>query len=244
MESRGNSVGHKGRSEDHELDQIAAEIDKLAIAGNGKGGRLVELADETGSRIVRVKDGAVVATDAESPALSPEGIGFAYIREMKGRGTLFIFDKQRGAHSVTDSSYDVRQVAFLDEGMLVFAARHQKRLSLFVITKDGSISPFLDIQANVGAFSVSPDGSRIAFTESVKHRWQLGVFDRVNHSVIQITDFDCNAYESSWTSASEIVVASDCTRGLGLTALVKIELPKHRINGIENSNALLAMRPN
>jgi hypothetical protein len=41
-----------------------------------------------------------------------------------------------------------------------------------------------------------------------------------------LTANDCNAYQPTWRTSSQILYATDCGRGLGLTALASAELSR------------------
>ncbi|WP_035347214.1 glycosyltransferase 87 family protein [Edaphobacter aggregans] len=206
----------------------AAAVDQLSFTVAPDNSLLVEIADASGSRIVRTNGARVLADDAESPALSPDGQTLAYIREAKGRGLLRASVLSSANHDMqlTDETYDVRQAGFLGSGRLLFAAKHEGHTGLYTVSPGHQPGSFFSATDDIAAFAVSPDDRLIAFTELVHNRWQLAVLDTQSNRVTTLTSNDCNAYRPSWSSANEILYASDCGRGIGLTALAWAELPR------------------
>ncbi|HTF66628.1 MAG TPA: hypothetical protein VK638_28490, partial [Edaphobacter sp.] len=70
----------------------------------------------------------------------------------------------------------------------------------------------------------SPNERYMAFTERIHNRWQLAVLDMSNRQVKVLTTTDCNAYTPAWSARSSIVYATDCGRGVGLTALAAFDI--------------------
>ncbi|WP_263367283.1 glycosyltransferase family 87 protein [Edaphobacter bradus] len=195
---------------------------------------LLELADAAGSRIVRASDASLVAQDAESPALSADGLTLAFVRETKGRGSLWMssFDEPQGrasvvppnspTHIVEDDNYDVRSASFLRSGALLFLAKHRGRMGLFTVVPGNQPVPFFSADEEIASFSISPDERLVALTELRRNRWQLVSFDTVSRHESVLTSGDCNAYTPAWLTSTTIIYATDCSRGLGLTALASV----------------------
>lgn len=202
--------------------------DHLSLANGADGTLLVEAADAHGSRIVRSSDGATVVNDGESPSLSADAQRLVYLREIKGRGTLRLlelsgkndFELIRNGRE----EYDVRQAAFAGDDKVLFAAKYKGRVSLFTIAGDGVPNPFFAAEGDIGGFAISPDALHIVFTELLEDRWQLALLDIETGKARTLTHNDCNAYEPTWRAEDEIVYATDCGRGLGLTALAKMQV--------------------
>jgi hypothetical protein len=209
------------------LPSGATPVDQLSFTATGES-LLVEIADATGSRVVRSSDAITLANDAESPAVSRDGLTLAYIREVKGRGYLRTSELSPPHRDLqlTDESYDVRQASFLGSERLVVAAKHNEHISLFIVSPGQQFSPFFSAAGDIGGFAISPDDRLIAFTELVRSRWQLAVLEMQSGRVTTLTAIDCNAFRPTWSSATEILYATDCGRGLGLTALARAELPR------------------
>ena len=70
--------------------------------------------------------------NAESPAISSDGRSVAFIREEKGRGTLWVsrLNPPLSAHQVAGDAYDVRDVTFAPSGLIMFGAKVNGRISI------------------------------------------------------------------------------------------------------------------
>jgi hypothetical protein len=195
-----------------------SQADQLSVAGP-----LLELADAAGSRVVMAPSGRTLIPDAESPAISPDEKSIAFLRETKGKGALWIA-YPRSRVRVTDSTFDVRSVAFAPAGWLMFDARVHGRIGLFRLLPQGQVIRVSAADEDVGAPAISPDGRMVAFTRLQHNRWQLGYMDLSSGKETMLTQADCNAYSPAWLSSTAIGYATDCGRGLGLTALASVSI--------------------
>jgi len=189
----------------------------------------MEVADASGSRIVHTSNHSVIVEDAESPAVSTDGRQLAFLRERKGRGSLWLMSLSPApaapqALRLTQDDYDVRSVSFFHSGTLLFLAKHNGHIGLFTTTGDSQPSPFFQSNTEITGLAISPDEHHVAFTQLVNHRWQLAVLSIPSGRVTLLTSTDCNAYTPAWSTPSSIVYATDCGRGLGLTALASIDI--------------------
>jgi hypothetical protein len=205
--------------------------DQLSFTVSSDHRIFTEVADSSGSRIVRGSDLAPVIGDAESPAISVDGKQLAFIREHKGRGSLWSMPlgveaslKPPAPVRLTGEDYDVRDISFLRSGALLFLAKHEGSVGLFSIQPGSPTSPFFSSGVENANFAVSPDERYMAFTERIHNRWQLAVLDMSNRQVKVLTTTDCNAYTPAWSARSSIVYATDCGRGVGLTALATVDI--------------------
>jgi hypothetical protein len=214
------------------LNQHASRsADQLSFTVSPDHRIFIEVADASGSRIVHGSDLALVMEDAESPAISVDGNQLAFIRERKGRGSLWIMPlglkdslKPPSPMRLTGEDYEVRDLSFLRSGALLFLAKHERSAGLFAIRSGTAPVSFFSPQAEIASFAVSPDERRIALTEQIHNRWQLAVLDVSNRGVTVLTTTDCNAYTPAWSTRSSIVYATDCGRGVGLSALASIDI--------------------
>lgn len=189
----------------------------------------IEAADDKGSRIVMKGALASGIPNAEYPALSPDGSSLAFIREVKGRGSLWL---AHPASSFTDAAelagapYDVRNAAFAPSGAIIFTARREGRTSIYQVVPGDAPEILVSDEEEVEAANASPDGRRLVFRKLLRNRWQLVWMDLGSRQERQLTFGDCNAYAPAWMNrmnATTIVYSTDCGRGQGLTALASIE---------------------
>ncbi len=223
--------GNRPSSQDRLQDQLSA-----AVAGNTL---LVELSDATGSRLIEVpsaappfKDAAdapILIPDAESPAISADGRSIAFIRELKGKGALWITRLQGTAGTswskpaeVAGNPYNVRGATFARSGRILFAAEVNGRSSIFSVRPGSRPVMFSSPEEEVDSPAVSPDERLIAFRKLVNNRWQLVFGNLATRQEKMLTFGDCNAYSPSWIDPLTIAYATDCGRGLGLTALASV----------------------
>jgi Tol biopolymer transport system component len=171
--------------------------------------------------------------DAESPAISPDGRSVAFIREIKGKGTLWIARSEDSLgrleslpNQIVDNAYDVRDVTFAPSGWLMFAAKVNGRISILRMIPGGRPRVVLSPDADVDSPAVSPDERFVAFRKLLHNRWQLGYMDVATGHERMLTLGDCNVYSPAWTSPVRIAYATDCGRGLGLSALASVDIGK------------------
>lgn len=184
----------------------------------------------------------VVIGDAEQPAaVSPREPWLAYIRETQGRGSLWVrnlcgggcgstgkpLDPAAPSKSdvrVADFTWDVREAAFQPGNRVVFSAAPGSQEGLFVA--DLKTRKIAAIQPPAGRArypAVSPDGKWLAYAREERGDWQLLVRSLESGEDRRLTGADCNSISPAWLPDSKtLVYSTDCGRGLGLTALVKI----------------------
>ncbi len=217
-----------------QADQLSAAVAQSA------GGVVIELADRTGSQVFALPSGpeltvpstmAPLITNAESPALSANGMAVAFIREVKGRGTLWLARLQQPLGRLrseptplTSGTYDVRDVTFTTSGRLLFTARADSHTSIYSLNPGSQPRILLSEREDVDAPAISPDEQRIAFRKLIGGRWQLGYLDAASGHEWILTTGDCNVYSPAWVAPAVIAYGSDCGRGLGLSALASIDV--------------------
>lgn len=211
-------------------------VDELSFASApNTHAQLLELADSAGSRIVTISNGSsargpentrLLFSDAESPAISADGKYVAFIREIEGRGTLWIATLDRdlnkvesGPRRIVEQPYDVRDVTFASSGWMMFAAKVGGRISIFNMVPGEKPRLFLSLDEDVDSPAISPDERFVAFRKLVRSRWQLAYIDVATGRERMLTSGDCNSYSPAWIGPLKIAYATDCGRGLGLSAL-------------------------
>ena len=207
------------------------------------GGRagLAEVAS-VGSRIVQFPLDAIPLTpeqfaiqvrDGEKPVISPDGRWLAFIRESKGRGTLWLKELQPDTKDtaqdsqekpMSGSELDVLEATFDPEDEIIFSARRSGQPSALFVTKPGSSYPSQESAPAPRRYpAVSPDGRWLAFSQRELGHWGLWVQNRQTRAARRLTGSDCNFTAPAWYPDSKrLVYATDCARGYGLTALSRI----------------------
>jgi hypothetical protein len=198
----------------------------------------VEVATRTGSRIVRFPtdptdsavDTALEVEDAEEPVVSSDGEWLAFIREAGGRNSLWVhpLQSQRGNkdRQLAGSDYDVREAAFFPDHRIVFSSRRDGRFRFYLVdSASGAIEQMSLPGCSARYPAVSPDGRWLAFSCEHRGYWQLHWLDLKTGQQTQLTEGECNCVSPAWTGDSQsLVYATDCGRGLGMTALAQLRV--------------------
>jgi hypothetical protein len=200
-----------------------------------------EVATSSGSRVVRFSaafpaistdDITVEAEDAEQPVVSPDGELLAFIRQIKGRDGLWIQPISAGRLGVTGerqivgSQYDVREAAFFPDHRIVFSSKREGRYRLYEVNPvSEAIEEMSTPTCSARYPAISPDGEWIAFNCEQGGTWQIHVMNLRTSKQVQLTNADCNSVSSAWTlDSKDLIYATDCGRGLGLTALATLSV--------------------
>jgi hypothetical protein len=224
------------------LTRLGFSTDSFHVAaGPNSPAAWVELAS-AGSQIIRFPADTKMPTpnqisiqeqDAEKPVVSMDGKWLAFIRESKGRGTLWVKELQLGTRSggadsvekaVSGNELDVLEATFDPEDGIIFAARRRGHPPTLFRTQPEPTSVVQESASAPRRFpAVSPDGRWLAFSQLDRGNWQLWVQDRQTRVERRLTDSDCNSTAPAWYPDSKrLVYATDCARGYGLTALCRI----------------------
>jgi hypothetical protein len=211
----------------------------------GKDGHFAwaEVATSSGSRVVRflpasstgsADDTTVEAEDAEQPVASPDGRLLAFIRQVKGRDSLWVRNVAAvGAEAtavaerqIAGPQYDVRDATFFPDHRVAFSSRRDGRFRLYVVNPTSEAVEEMSVPTCSARYpAISPDGKWIAFSCEHGGSWQIQVMNLNTGEQVQLTNADCNSISAVWTPDSkELIYATDCGRGLGLTALAKLNV--------------------
>jgi hypothetical protein len=175
----------------------------------------------------------VEVEDGEQPVVSPDGRWLLFIREQQGRGSLWIKDLRPEETTVPSKverrlagdEFNVLDATFSpDSRGVLFSAQRETQPEPFSVSVVGNprvvaAKPQSDWPATrYPAFS--PDGAWLAFSWYQRGTWQLCLTKMGSGTVRQLTHGDCNSITPAWLPDSQtIVYATDCGRGLGMTAL-------------------------
>lgn len=172
--------------------------------------------------------------DAEQPVLSSDGELLAFLREVHGRGSLWIrhigadeaMANPNNDRQIAGPEYDVRDAAFFPDHSIVFSSRRDGRFRLYKVSVvEGVVEEMSAPTCSARYPAVSADGEWIAFSCLQGGTWQLAVMNLNSRVERQLTNTDCNSISPVWNAESEdLIYATDCGRGLALTALARLHV--------------------
>jgi len=216
-----------------EVYEVPTSTDALSIAGSQKGDFLcAELAGQR-SVLVKIPVGRIgtmpeALTEGQDPALSPSGKWLAFIRENHGSRTAWLLstDSPNGPQIVLASSYQPLDVTVTDQGDVIAAAGNVSDPHLLLVRHEArEVQQLLVFLHPVRYPAISPDGKRLAFSRRERGSWHLFVRTLETRDEQQLTHAFCNAISPSWEDNHTLLYASDCGRGVGLSALARVVLP-------------------
>ena len=212
-----------------------------AVTKNGRKG-WAEMATNRGSQIVGFDSTSpitdnppltVEAVDAEQPAVSPKGELLAFIREIQGRGSLWVRRREPAQtapsgpeRELAGVEYDVHEAAFSPDDQIILSSEQGGRFRLYQADPQAeNVTPVIAVTCSARYPAVSPDDQWMAFSCQERGAWQLWVLNLRTHEQRQLTNTECNSINAAWTADSRnVIYATDCGRALGLTALSRMEV--------------------
>jgi len=196
----------------------------------------VETASSSGSQVVHLANVNLTGcqiTDGENPVLSRDGSVLGFLREYHGHGSLWKIElsdctstNRKTPARITPPSFDVRTLAAGLGDRFLVSGIHEGEESIFEVSSDAAPQLLAESDNALNSPALSPDGKLLAMREQISHRWQLVSLDLSSRYWKQLTYGDCNAYTPSWQDNHTLLYATDCMRGLGLTALVSLKLDR------------------
>jgi hypothetical protein len=215
------------------LRGIAMSGDALSVAGSGT--TPVFYSELTGrqSWIARVRTEGLgsapeMLTEGQDPALSQDGKWLAFIREEPGGSTAWLLatDSRNAPLMVLPSAYHALDVAVTSDGDVIAAAGRVSDPHLLVVRHGRGEVASLKFPHPARYPSVSPDGKRLAFSRRDHGFWHLVVRELATGYEEDLTHASCNAISPSWENAQTLLYATDCGRGVGLSAIARVALPQ------------------
>jgi Tol biopolymer transport system component len=166
-------------------------------------------------------------TEGEQPTISSDGRWLVFIREEYGRTTVWLSEAQSpaAAQLIVNGAPSILDVSVTSEGDLIAAAGPVSGPHLIIVRRStGVVEPFSEIAGPARYPSISPDGKRLAFSRRKWGSRQLVVREQATGVEQHLTHTACNATVPSWEDTHTLLYATDCGRGLGLSALARVAL--------------------
>jgi hypothetical protein len=207
--------------------------DVLSVAGSETSGLLYSELTARKSLLARVpvdQAGSTpeTLTEGQEPALSPNGKWLAFIREEQGRGSVWLLptDSKDAAQKVLPGTYQPLEVTVTNDGDVIASAGSVSDPRLVLVrrgTREVAVLPEFPHPARYP--SISPDGKRLAFSRRDYGFWHLVAHTLATGDEQQLTHASCNAISPSWANAQTLLYATDCGRGIGLSAIARMVVP-------------------
>jgi Glycosyltransferase family 87/WD40-like Beta Propeller Repeat len=166
--------------------------------------------------------------DGYDPAVSADGRWLAYLSEGGGNTTVWRSkDGEPAAPMPGSQDLDgVLEMSVTPQGDLIVAtgAAADPHLS-WLTPASGQVGRLTQIGGAVRFPAISPDGKRLAFSRRESGAWHLFVRNLDRGAEQRLTSAACNATEPAWEDSQTLLYVSDCGRGLGLGAPVRVPVP-------------------
>lgn len=166
-------------------------------------------------------------TQGEQPKLSPDGRWLAFMREQNGRTSVWLSETQSPATAqlIINGAPNILDISVTSEGDLVASAGPPSGAHLIIVRRTtGVMEPLSGIAGPARYPAISPDGKRLVFSRRQWGSWHLVVRELATGVEQQLTHAACNATLPSWEDSHTLLYATDCGRGLGLSALARVDL--------------------
>jgi hypothetical protein len=192
------------------------------------GSRVVRLALDSAGHATKV---AIDEENAQEPIVSRDGQFLAFLRSANGRNSLWVREigatggiREPGeAREIAGEDYDVHEATFLPDHRMIFSAKKNGKFAFYVARHSGGVEELRNPICSARYPAISPDGQWIAFSCELGESAEIHVTDLDGNHDKQLTSGDCNSISPAWTTDSKhLVYATDCGRGLGLTALANL----------------------
>jgi len=166
--------------------------------------------------------------EGQEPALSPNGKWLVFIKEEQGSSAVWLLGTNSGnaAEMVLSSAYHPIDVSVTSDGDVIAAVGKVSDPHLVLVQRMTGVVTALPGFPDPARYpSVSPDGRRVAFSRRQRGFWHLTVHELATGSEQQVTHAPCNAISPSWQNDRTLLYATDCGRGVGLSAIARVVLP-------------------
>ena len=204
--------------------------DALSLAGSTESSSAYAEAARVRSAIYRLdvaSRSTNQVTEGFQPAMSANGRWLAFLREEGARASVWLVDitSDVAPQRIYDSTESIFEMTVTPEGDLILAKGSVASSRLFLVTREKKTTALMEnIAGSVRYPALSSDGTRLGFSRRDQGSWHLSVRDLKTGAEQQLTDGACNAISPSWESGNTLLYATDCGRGLGLSAIARVGL--------------------
>jgi Glycosyltransferase family 87/WD40-like Beta Propeller Repeat len=215
------------------ISNIPLDGDALSLAGTNESIFLyVEIA---GSHSLIVKhsilSGATTPDQAlagHDPSLSADGEWLALLRANDGQSEVWIMPTNPGQlpQLVLPSSFRPLEMTVSSAGDVIAAVGSASHPRLILVKHAATQAEEMAGTGEPTRYpAISPNGKRLAFSRRELGSWHLVVRDLASGREQQLTHTSCNATSPAWQSTDTLLYATDCGRGVGLSAIAQVVIP-------------------
>jgi len=228
--STANSAEFLGEEGDWFHPTYSGTVNSLWVEQPGaKSSRIVQFTLDPSGRTFETK---TEIENAQQPVVSRDGHMLAFLRAAQGRNSLWttkgLVVRREGSapeKEIAGAEYDVWEAVLFPDGQVVFSSKRSGGFALYRATQTGDLEKLTKPSCAARYPAVSPDGKRLAFACEQGTGTQIHVADLDGSKDMQLTAGDCNSTSPAWAADSRsLVYVTDCGRGLGLTALVRVNV--------------------
>lgn len=165
----------------------------------------------------------------QEPAVSRNGRWLAFIKEDGAARTAWLTptDQSGTPRLVMQESYHPLDVNVTDDGDVITSVGPASNPYLLMARRaTGIVEALAGVSGPVRYPAISPDEQWVAFSRREAGFWQLVIHNLHDGSEQQLTRGHCEAITPSWISDTSLLYATDCGRGIGLTAIARINLSR------------------
>jgi len=204
--------------------------DALSVAGSRSSNLLYsELAGQR-SFLVKLPTQGVSETmsEGQDPVMSSNGKWLAFIREEQGRRTawLWVPDSPVAPQLVLPNAYQPLDLTVTNDGDIIAAAGRVSEPHLLLARHEtNEVTQLAEFRPPTRYPAISPDGKRIAYCRREAGSWHLFARTFASGYEQKLTHTPCNAVSPSWADNHTLLYATDCGRGVGLSAIARVVLP-------------------
>jgi Tol biopolymer transport system component len=204
--------------------------DALSIAGSATAGAIYSEFAGQKSLIVKVSPtgSSEAISEGQDPVLSPNGKWLVFIREDREQRTAWLWEVDSPAtpQLVLSNPYEPLDVTVSNDGDVIAAAGKVSDPHLLIVKHTATeVIRLTEIAGSIRFPALSPDGKLLAFSRRERGSWHLFTRILANGREQQWTSLHCNASSPAWVNDHTLLYATDCGRGVGLTAIARVVLP-------------------
>lgn len=213
------------------VSDLSCSGDALSVAGSPASDFLYSERAQQRSLLVKLSATGVPDTvsEGQDPVSSSNGKWLAFIREDHGSRTAWLLatDSPGAPQVVLSSTNHPIDVTVTNDGDVIAACGRVSDPHLLLVRhRSGEVVPLAEIGHPVRYPAISPDGKRLAFSRREGGSWHLFLRTLAGGNELQLTHAPCNAISPSWTDDHALLYATDCGRGVGLSAIARVVLPE------------------